>query len=54
MGHIQVATIPVDFNIFYYTLLQKKVTFNLSISPGAPRSLTLTCGLDDFVKRSWE
>ncbi len=33
-----------------YTLHQKKVTFNLSICPGAPGSLTLTDGLDHSVK----
>ena len=37
-----------------YTLHQKKVTFNLSICPGASGSLTLTDGLDDSVKWSWE
>ena len=31
-----------------YTLHRKKVTFNLSICPGAPVSLTLTYGLDDM------
>ena len=33
-----------------YILHRKKVTFNLSICPGAPGSLTLTDGLDDSVK----
>ncbi len=37
-----------------YTLFQKKSTFNLSILPGTPGSLTLTYGLDDFVKSSWK
>ncbi len=37
-----------------YTLHQEKVTFNLSISAGAPGWATLTYGLDDCVKLSWE
>ncbi len=35
-----------------YTLHLNKVTFNLSICPGGPGSLTLTDGLDDSVKYS--
>ncbi len=31
-----------DYLVSYYTLLQKKLKFNLSIFPGAPGSLTLT------------
>ena len=30
-------------------LFQKKCNFNLSISPGAPGSLTLTYGIDSMV-----
>ena len=37
-----------------YTLFQKKCNFNRSIFPGAPWSQSLTYGLDDFVKWSWE
>ena len=33
-----------------YNFHQNKVTFNLSNFPGATGSLTLTYGLDDFVK----
>ena len=33
-----------------FTKNQKKVTFNLSICPGAPGSLTLTNGVDNSVK----
>ncbi len=40
--------------IDFYILHRKKVTFNLSICPGAPGSLTLSDGLDDSVKWSWE
>ncbi len=31
-----------------YALPQKKLTFDLSIFPDAPGSLTLTYGLDDY------
>ena len=38
----------VNYSAAYsYTLNQKKVTFNLSICPGAPGSLILTDGLDE-------
>ena len=50
MGYQKVPSAVIN----RYTLHQKKVTFNLSISPGAPVSLTLTYGLDDYVKWSWE
>ncbi len=40
--HVLALAQSNDDNHLKYTLLQKKLKFNLSIFPGAPGSLTLT------------
>ncbi len=45
------ARINREFGRGIYTLLLKKVTFNLSFCPGAPGSLTLIYGLDMKMTR---